>query len=161
MAFRFTIVSRPPGKTVVLASVSATTWTRIDATSKSGSVLPAAWRAAEVHSKAAAAKHKRIDGMNVRRRPERRVSRKTFLRRKRQNLRLLLRLQHQFRRQKRLHLILRHMRPVHHVPHELRAERQHHIRAVNMMLRLCIHQEQMIAALTPADVDILPEFDVT
>src|ERR1039458_26690 len=58
-----------------------------------------------------------------------------------QNSRNLLRFENQFGGQQRLLLVLRHMRAVHNIAHELRAERQLHVAAIHVRGLLLVDQE--------------------
>src|SRR4051794_34792368 len=77
-----------------------------------------------------------------------------------QPLRLGLRLQRELHREERVRLRHRGFRPVDDVRHEPRPERQIAVLAVDVACLLLIDDEQMVAAGTAADVDILSQLDV-
>src|SRR5215831_7443145 len=75
-------------------------------------------------------------------------------------LRLLLPLQHQLHREERVRLRHRRLRAIDHVGDQTRAERQLDVVAVDVAHLLLIDDEQVIAAGTPGDVDVLAQLDV-
>lgn len=72
---------------------------------------------------------------------------------------ILLRGEHQFRRQQRLRLILRDVGTFDDVADELRPERQRQVAAIHILHTLAVGQEQVIAPRPPCHVDIFAQLD--
>ena len=75
-------------------------------------------------------------------------------------LRIALRLDHQFRGEQALLLVLRHMRPFHNVRHKLRPKREEDVIAVDIPCLLLVHDEQVIPTRMSRHIDVFPQLDV-
>src|SRR3979409_676503 len=76
------------------------------------------------------------------------------------DLRVLLRPDRQLRRQKALSLVLRGVRTVYNVGHELRPERQRQVATVDVTSFLLVNDEQVVTGLLDRNIDVLAQLDV-